>query len=280
MTFASIRSNPAALNIFSRNLFRSSAYAVAAYFYAVTLEKLLMIAGAAISGYDITLDYQDVGVIADPSAWYQESVLLIYLFPYLIQAMLVVLIYINQQRVQSNPGYTMIFLQWVMFFVTFRLTGMIPVHLFFKTGVYHAFNWLYLGGAFKVIISIAGLVIFFIAGTWMLKGVMFFSSTFNNHYRVTGLPNIIRSSLLIPSFFACLVPGLFFLPGLPKDEIAGLAIVAIIAGYTILKLLYGRHESLPKGEAVTDKTNPKLLLAIVLVAVIVLRVVLGFDLQL
>jgi hypothetical protein len=274
-----LKSNPEALDTFTRILFRSSAYSIAAYVVSRTLEGLLMMAGAAIYGYSVSIDYREIGVVADPTAWNQESVMIIYLFPYLIQAIILVLLYINLERWHVKFGYTMVFTHWVMFFIAFRLAGMLPVHIFCKTGIYHAFNWLYLGLAFKIIISFTGIVLFLVAGTWFLKGILFFFATYNDNVKVTGLQNLIYSALLFPSLIGCMIPLLFYLPLLPKDEIIGILVIAMVSTYTILRLLYGRHELFPKGEIVKEKFHPLGLFLIVLLMMIILRIVLGIGLN-
>jgi hypothetical protein len=277
MTFVTLKTNPQALIISKKVMFRSTAYALAAYYYSLILEKFLMMTGAVINGFTTSIDYQGVEVMVDPKAWNQEAVLMIYLVPFLVQAVLVILIYINRANLQVTPGYTMIFIHWVILFITFRLTAMIPIQLLFKTGIYHAFSWLYLGTAMEVIISVAGIFIFAITTRWMLRGVLFFSATLNDQYRVTGLSALIRSSLLIPVILICVIPGLYYLPSLPKDEITGLFVIMVISAFTILRLLYGRHEQLPKGEKVKEKFNPVLLFPIVLVFIVILRVILGIG---
>jgi hypothetical protein len=277
MGFVALKNNPQALEISRRIFFRSSAYALAAYYYSLILEKFLIIAGAVIFGYKTSFYYQGVDVLLDPKAWNQESVLMIYLAPYLIQVILVILLYSNLQKIQVVPGHTMIFIHWVMFFITYRLVGMLPVHLIFKTGIYHAFESLFLGIGAEIIIILAGIVFFFVVDIWMLKGVLYFSATYNNNFRVIGLQNVIRYALLIPIILVCLISCLYFLPDPPKEEIAGLLVMALLSVYTILRLLYGRPEQLPKGEIVIEKSDPKRLFFIILILIILLRILLGIG---
>jgi hypothetical protein len=277
MSFVTLKYNPHALKISRRIFLRSSAYALAAYYYSLILEKFLMMVGAAIYGYNSSMDYQDVEVLIDPKTWNQESVLMIYMVPVLIQAILVILIFVNLNKLQATPGYYMIFMHWVILFITFRLTGMLPVHLFFKTGIYHAFAWLYLGTALEVLISSISLIIFMITAKWMIRGVLYFSATLNNHYRVTGLSNLIRSSVLGPVCLVFLIPCLYYLPGLPKGEIIGLGLIAGVSIYNIIRLLYGRPEQFPKGEIVPEKLNPVLLFLFILILIILLRILLGIG---
>lgn len=277
MSFVALKYNPQTLKITRRIFFMSSAYALAAYFYSQILEKFLIMAVAAIYGYTTSLDYTGVEVMVDVKAWNQESVLMIYLVPFLVQVVLVILLYSNIQKLQTTHSHTMIFLHWVMFFITFRLTVMVPVHLIFKTGIYHAFESHYLGMLPEVIAIISGTVFYFIVDIWMLKGILFFSATYNNNYRAIGLPNVIRSALLFPVIIVCLVSLLFFLPDLPKEEIMGLLLIALLSFYAILRLLYGRAEQLPKGDIVIEKLNPKLIFFVILMLVIILRILLGIG---
>jgi hypothetical protein len=92
-----LKSNPEALYIFKGILYRSSFYAVAGYFISLMIEKLIMMAGAFISGYATGINYKEVIVTANPSAWTQESVLTIYLLPYAVLAIVLVWLYIKLQ---------------------------------------------------------------------------------------------------------------------------------------------------------------------------------------
>jgi hypothetical protein len=277
MFLGKLKSNPQSLNIFTKILFRSSAYSIAAFFIALILEKILMIAGAVIEGYSVFVNYEDIGILVDPSAWDQESVLIIYLLPFLIQVVILVLLFVNLQRWHAKPGYFMIFILWIMFFMAYRLVGMLPLHLYFKTGIYHAFEWLYLGSVFDIIMAICGIAVFFVAGSRILKGILFFSATFNDHVRQIGLPNTVRSSLLGPALLNFAIPWLFFLPGMPKDEIYGLIVMVAVSFFVIIMLLYGKPELFPKGIAVKENYSFTRLFFIIILLVLILRIILGLD---
>ena len=266
---------PEAQQIFEKIVYRSSAFALAALFIALTLEKLFIMAGAAIYGYSVGISYKEVQVIANPTSWHQESVLIIYLFPYLVQAIIIVFLYLNLQAQASKPGYLRILSLWVMFFITFRLLGMLPAHLVYKTSIYHAFNWLYLGLPFKIIISTIGILLFFVVSTRILKGILYFSATYNDHVRAIKLPGVIYSSLLIPVMVCCIISFLFYLPDLPKDEIIGTIVLAIVSLSIVARLLFSRPELFPKGEFVKEIYPPRQFFYITLILIIAFRIILG-----
>lgn len=272
-----LKMTPEAKQIFEKIAYRSSAFALAALFIALTLEKLLIMAGAAIYGYSVGISYKEVQVIANPTSWHQESVLIIYLFPYLVQAIIIVLLYLNLQAQASKTSYLRILSLWVMFFIAFRLLGMLPAHLLYKTSIYHAFNWLYLGLSFKIVISIIGILLFFIVSTHILKGIIYFSATYNDHVRAIKLPGLIYSSLLVPVLLCCIISFLFYLPDLPKDEIIGIIALAIVSFYIIARLLLARPELFPKGEFVKEIYPPRQLFIIILIMIIAFRIILGIG---
>jgi len=272
-----LKSNPEALNIFRRILYRSTFYAVSAYFIFFILERLIMLAGAAMYGYSANITYKAIKIKADFVEWNQESVLIIYLLPYIIQAIILVLLYANLQRRMSKPGYLRIFTLWMMFFIVFRLLGMLPVHLYYKTGIYHAFNWLYVGLALKILIGFTGIVLFFLSSVRILNGVFFFFGTFNNNNKEIGLKNLSYSSLLVPALASCIIPLLFFLPGLPKEEMIGLILLMLPLIYVLLRLIITDAGFLPSRIWVEENNNPLRFFLVVLLVIIILRIILGIG---
>ncbi|MCU0370108.1 MAG: hypothetical protein MUC31_01725 [Bacteroidales bacterium] len=270
-----LKMSPDAQKIFFKIIYRSSAFALIALFISLSLEKLLIIASAAIYGYSIGISYQEVAVIADPTSWDQESVLIIYLFPYMVQAIIIVLLYINMQKWKPDPNYFRILSLWIMFFILFRVLGMLPSHLISKTGIYHAFNWLYLGKTLVITISVVSMIIFFISGIALLKGILFFTATYNNHVKAIKLPNMIMAALLVPALVSCIISFLFYLPGLPENEMTGIAILALVFSYTIIRLLTGRPEQLPTGIFVREIFSPRQLFFIAFALIAIFRIVLG-----
>jgi hypothetical protein len=274
-----LKSSSKPLTTFSSILYRSSFYAVSAYFIALSLEKLLMVAGAALNGYSITLDYREVIINADPSAWDQESVILIYLFPNIIQALIIVWLYIKLQKYMAKPGYRRIFTLWIIFFIAFRLLGMIPVHLYFKTGIYHAFNWLYMGFSVEVILAILAIILFFVASFQILKVIFFLNANYNSHNRLIGIPNVLYSSILIPVIFCCAIAAIFFIPGLPKDEMTGLIILSLPVIIIFLRIIIANPEFMPSRMKVEEIFSPLHLFIIMLAILVILRIILGIGIS-
>jgi hypothetical protein len=71
---------------------------------------------------------------------------------------------------------------------------------------------------------------------------------------------------------------LFYIPHLPKDEITGILVVAIVSIYIVLRLLYGRPELFPKGETVKENFNALGLFLLMLLIMVILRIILGIGL--
>jgi hypothetical protein len=277
MTF---KSNPEVLHIYKSILYRSSFFAVAGYFSSLMIEKLVMAVGAIMNGYATTLDYREVIVFADPSVWSQESVLSIYLLPYIIIAIILVWLYIKLQKSLFRPAYMRIFTHWLMFFLTFRLLAMLPAHFYCKTGIYHAFNWLYLGWRMKILIGTAGLVLFFLTGVRLLNLIFFLFGSYNNNSSVIGTKKLLYSSILVPSLAVFVIPLLFFIPDFPKDESIGLVLLILPCIYVCLRLYILRPTFLKSRNWVEEIFNPRMLCIILLIIIIILRISLGIGISL
>jgi hypothetical protein len=279
MSIRTLKSDPETFDTFWKILLRSTAYAISAYFISYILEKILLVGGAVVKGFTIDLKYNYTKVTADFRSWDQETVLLIYLIPFFIQALIIIALYIRFLNKAPKSDYGKIFLLWLMFFIVYRLLGVLPGHLIFKTGIYHALNWLNFGPALNIIAGIASAGIFLYSGFQILRVILALSGTYHYHIRDMGIPNLIFSTLLIPVGAVNLVAVLFFLPGLPNEEILGLVMISLLAIYVFLKLFTIDPNLFSFKEKVSEKSNPGWLVAFALIAVIFLRIMLNADIS-
>lgn len=231
-------SDPETRKVFANIFFRSGYHVLSAFFMALLLEKLIMLLGAYYFSYQIKLDYEYLHIIGDYKDWSQESVLIIYLFPYLILASLIVWLHLKCQNYNKKKTiYTKLFLYWIMFFSTYRILGMLPSHLIAGTGIYHAFAWLYMGITTEVILGIASFIVFFLIAIRFLHKIFYLYARINNNQEIIGLSPLLHSSFLFPVTLLFVIAILFFLPGLPKEEVLGLVAIAVPVIFTYLRLL-------------------------------------------
>jgi hypothetical protein len=260
-------------------LYRSSIYAVTAYFTVMLLEKAFMVAGGALFGYSVDFTYERLRIKADREDWSQESVLLIYLLPYLLQVIAYIWLYIKSERSHIKPSYKMMFIQWIMFFIAFRLLGMIPAHLYSLTGVYHALRWLYIGSLISLIIGTAGFFLFFLTGVKNLSNIYYFFGTFNNHFKITGSKSLLLASVLLPSAACMIFATLFYTPGFPKEEMLGLFLFALVVAFTYFRSLIVKPRIFSSRYKAEPVYTVKHLLLILIPALILIRVLLGFGIS-
>jgi hypothetical protein len=271
------RSNPDTQKTFLNILFRSCAYAISAYFISIVLERILIIACIWLSGYSFELTYNEIEIFALPNEWDLDTVLLIYLVPFFIQSIVAIVIYIKFDRLAIKAHYSRIFMLWVMFFIAYRLLGLFPSHILFETGIYYALHWMYLGAFYKFLLAIIAVILFLLAGYQSLKGILMFAGTYNIHIRDMGVPNLVFASIVYPVFSVCISALLFFLPGMPWDEITGLAILIVVSIHLLLKTSNTDPDMFSYKERPEEKINPVLLVSIILASVALLRILLGLG---
>jgi len=271
------KSDPDTQKTFLKIFLRSSAYAISAFFISIVLERMLIIACIWLSGYSFTLTYNEIIIFALPNEWDQDTVLLIYLVPFFIQAIIAIVFYIKFDRLAIKAHYSRIFMLWVMFFIAYRLLGIFPFHILFETGIYHALHWLYLGIFFKLFLALIAVLLFLVAGYQSLKGILLFAGTYNNHIRDMGVHNLVLSSIVYPVLMACIASFLFFLPEMPWEEISGLGILILSSIYLLLKTINTDPDMFSYKEKPEEKINPVLLVSMVLASVAILRILLGMG---
>jgi hypothetical protein len=274
MNTRTIRSDKETLSTFRKILLRSTSYAISAYFISVLFERIMIITGAWLKGYDFIITYNKVKVIAEPYEWDQEAVLLIYLVPFMVQAVVAIIIYLKFNKIALKPHYSRIFMLWFMFFITYRLLGMFSSHMVFESGIFYALHWLYIGLFLKILSAILTAILFFVTGREMLRGIVIFAGTYNNHVRDMGIPRLVTASVLYPVLFVSLSALLFYLPDVPLEEISGLVLVLAISFWLVLKMVNVDPDLFSYKEKPAEKANPVIMLGIILISIISLRVLL------
>lgn len=275
-----LQSDAEGLKIFKGILFRSSFYATSAFFIVLLFEKILSAAGAAFLGYHFSLSYEKLAVNAGHLQWSRDAVLVIYLIPEVIMLVIYLLHYVYFQGQQSEPRYSRIMTLWVLFFITFRIFGLLPVHLYFKEDIFHALNWLYMGMIPKLIIGIIAFGIFMLSSMRILNGIFFVMGTYNRNYSEIGKKNLLFSSILIPALISTIISILFFIPRFPLNELAGIFIALLPVVYCTARIMMTKPAFLSSRIDVEDRFNPFMSLLIMFASIILVRVILGFGISL
>jgi hypothetical protein len=273
-----IRSDKETLSTYRKIILRSTSYAIAAYFISIGFERVLMVAGAWLKGYNFISTYNKVSIIAEPYLWDQEAVLLIYLVPFLMQAVVAILIYVKFNKIALTPHYSRIFLLWIMFFINYRLLGMYSSHMIFESGIFHALHWMFIGLFIKILTGILTAILFTVTGLQMLRGIIIFAGTYNNHVRDMGVPRLVFASILYPIFSVCFAAALFYLPEVPYEEITGLILLIAVSLFALVKMVNVDPDLFSYKEKPAEKANPAIMLGIILISVIALRILLGLGL--
>jgi hypothetical protein len=274
-----IKSDPEAREAFVSLLFRSAYYALTGYFLTLLLERLIMFIAAASFGYSVHLDYEYLKIKGNPESWNQDIVLIIYLFPYLIFAVIIVWLHLKNRKHESNPGFKQIFLYWLMLFFTYRVIGILPAHLYSLTGIHHAFNWLYIGFIYRIIVGVAGIVISFMVSVWIFNQICLINGMINNNFRILGISLLSFASVFFPVALCCMVSVLFFLPNLPKEEILGLLFIAIPALYSVIRLINSKPRTPSTKYQVQEIFQQWQIFIAVFILIVILRVLMGIGIS-
>jgi hypothetical protein len=264
---------------FRNILFRSSAYALLAYFIAFTTEKLLALASALLIGYPVQFDHNTLKINAGVEEWSQEAVLLIYLVPYIILILAFILMNIRLARTELTPDHSKIFILWLMLFIAYRLFGMLPLNILFKTGIFYAIQWLYLGPASIIAATVISLLIFLPVSYKIMRGILVLNGTYHNHMRDMGISNLLLACLIVPYASILLVSLIFFMPDPPLHEIAGPIIIGMIILSVYLKFVRTDPDVFSFKEIVISTQSPLRILLFVVGAIILLRLALMFGFQ-
>jgi len=277
MFISALRSDPETLKTFRKMIFRSTAYAISAYYITYILEKGLIVCGALLKGFTVDLKYNHTRVLAEYQYWDQETVLLIYLIPFFLQALVLIFFYIRFINMEFKAHYLKIFILWLMFFIVYRLFGLFPGHVILKTGIYHVLDWLYIGKVYGIIASGISAIIFIFIGFQILRGIIVLSGTYHFHIRDMGIPNLIFASILNPLILVSVVSFLFYLPDIPEEEILGLILVIMLNTYIFIAMYFMDPNLFSFKEKVIEKNKPEWILTLTLIAVLFLRLILDVN---
>jgi hypothetical protein len=269
------KTNAEVTDSFRQIAFRSSAYAVIAYYIALMLEKVVTAGGAAIRGFEVDFSYNELRITSNSQSWDQEGVLLIYLFPFVIQIMVFIFLNIRFYKLDDVPHFKKLFVLWLMFFIVYRLLGIFPAHLWFETGIYHAVNWLYISGKIIIFAAVLSLLFFFITGYRILRGLVALTGYYHFHIREMGVENLILGTLIIPLLCVSLTALLFYLPEPPLEELTGFVTIIFLAIFSFQKLKKMNPERFSFKELIDNQRHPIFLVIIAIVGVVALRFLFG-----
>jgi hypothetical protein len=157
---------------------------------------------------------------------------------------------------------------------------MIPAHLLSGTGIDYALTWMYAGLPVKVAVGILGGSLFFITGFRILRGILSTYGIHNSYFRDIGISVMIVSAAFFPLLAAIVFAVLYFLPDFPKEELIGLLFI-----FALLIIFIIRMSRLNLGlfhfkEDFKENGNIKWLVIISLASVLIIRIILGFEIQL
>jgi hypothetical protein len=285
MTFNSFIPNnsmsvrPDLWSLFQRIIFRSTAYAIAAYFMVMIAERLLILAGSLIKGFSVVLKPDTVKVLAPPSSWDQETVLLIYLIPFFILIISFIWLNIRFMKMEFVSKFSKLFMLWIMFFILYRVAAMISSQLIFKTGIDYILSWLYFGIVIKLLAGVIAAVVFFIAGFKILKGILAIAGNYHSNIRLLGMSNLILSAIYVPLAAVITLAIFFHLPKLVNEELPGLGLLTVLLVYFIFKMSPVNPRNFDINEDVRGKVSPKLLLFVVIGSVVIVRIFLGLEIS-
>jgi hypothetical protein len=265
--------------IFQKILIRSSTYAIAAYFISLIAERLLIFCAAGIRGFTVVLMPDTVKVIAPISEWDQDSVLLIYLMPFFLLTITFIWLNIRFIRLEFITKFSKMFILWMMFFIVFRVLGLLPAHIIFRTGIDYILSWLYLGSVFKGIAVLISLLIFFITGYKLFRGILTISGTYYYHSRLLGMNRLILSSIILPITAVAALSALFYLPVPGNEELFGFGLVVILLVHFTLKMSRLNPKHLGFNENVEEKGSPMWFFILTFFTLVILRIVFEMKLK-
>lgn len=258
---------------------RSASYAISAYFLTLFGEKLIIAACALLQGYSVVLSYYTVKVTAGAAGWTQDSVLLLYVIPFLLEIFLFIWLYITFIKSENNSNYSK-FRLWLMFFLIFRVAGMLPAHLLAKTGIDYVLTWLFAGVLFKIIIGVTGGIVFILGGNKLLVEILAISGVRNTFTRDAGISVYFSSIVFLPVTLVAISAALFFIPKFPFEELYGLILLMVLLVYFLISISRRTLGLFLYKEDMRGNENIKFLLITSVLSALLLRILFGFEIQL
>lgn len=257
---------------------RSASYAIAAYFITLVAEKLLIALCAILQGYSVVLNYYTVKVIAGERGWTQDSVLLLYIIPFLFQIFLFIWLYIKFIKNENNSHVSK-FRLWLMFFLLFRVAAMVPAHLIAKSGIDYVLTWMYAGFLFKIIIGITGALIFVFAGNKLLVEILAISSVRNTYTRDAGISVYFTSIVFLPLALVSILSVLFYIPKLPAEELYGIFLLILLLVYFMISISRRNLGLFLYKEDLKGNGNVKFMFFSSIICILLLRILFGIEIH-
>lgn len=271
--------NPGKMKTMVNIISRSASYAILAYFGALLTEKLVIAGCALLQGYSVILNFYTVKIIATDQGWTQDSVVLLYIIPFLFQIFLFIWLYIRFIKEENNSNYGK-FRLWLMFFLLYRITGMIPAHLLAKSGIDYVLTWLYAGIAFKIIVGVTGAVIFILAGKKLLVEILAISGVRNTYTRDAGISVYFTSIIFLPVAIVSGIAVLFYIPKFPMEELFGIVLLIFLLVYFMISISRHALGLFLYKEDIRGNKNIKFLLISSIFGILILRILFGTDIHL
>jgi hypothetical protein len=242
-------------------------------------ERLLILAGSLLNGFTVVLKHDAVKVLAPVSSWNQDTVLLIYMIPFFMLIISFIWLNIRFMKMEFVSKFSKLFMLWMMFFILYRVAGMFPSHLIFKTGIDYIFSWLYFGLGIKLLSGLIAVIVFFVAGYKILKGILAISGNYHAHQKILGMPNLILASVFLPLLAVSAIAMLFLLPELVNEELPGIGLLFVLLVYFSFKMTPVATSIFYINEDVRGSVNPKWILFLVVGSVLILRIALGLEIK-
>jgi hypothetical protein len=274
-----LKTSSIAGKVFHNMFFRSSCYAISAYFISFFIERLIMFTVAVLLGLEIKLDYVDLKFVGGHNNWTRNNILLLSFLPYFIFAVLIVWLQVVNRERKTKSVYKRIFINWLTLFIAYRLIGMMPVHLFYNTKISYVFEWLFLGARIKFLIAIISMLVFFYFASHLLYRIMSLNGSLNKNLSLLGKPKLILASFVLPAAICCIIVVLYLLPGLPKEEIHSLIFIAIPVSLTFIIGLISIRIVYPSSYQSEENFLQGQDLIKVLALVLFIRIILGFGIS-
>ncbi|MBP7678897.1 MAG: hypothetical protein KA096_00575 [Bacteroidales bacterium] len=263
--------------IFRKLLFRISSYTLFAYFLSFIAEKLLVITGAFLFDFKITWLYNKLIIKGADSDWTQENVLIIYLMPLVIMAIIIVFIYLPKKDKDPQPRYKDLFLTWFAFFLVYRILGMIPFNLVVRTNVFFVFDWLYAGPVVLFSAGILSFILYLLITNKLLKDYYLHAALLSRNHSRLGNHDFMLASILVPLFITSIAATLFFLPGPPYEELAGLVMMNLPAVMIFIRYKLDPPVLLMTKKETSEITFASWIFPVCLLTVLAFRIILALN---
>jgi len=138
------------------------------YVGVILIQLLLMHLGAFLSHFSGVISWHGMRWIASAQSWGWWQVMGLFLLPYLGMAVLYVFISWHRQQIFKFPAWLLLLRNWLYVILLVMVFYMPMWDILQRHGIYHVFNWLYIGRKIQLLF---GLVM------WMLFLIRLFRSS-------------------------------------------------------------------------------------------------------